>query len=205
MKKITLLFVWMITLPHLSFAHTFSPNASYQVCFTPGENCTEEIVTAIKQAEHSILVQAYNFTSLPIERALIGAHRRGVDVKIIFDKSQNDPHFKSPRYLRNAGIPILIDSQPAIAHNKVMIIDDQKVITGSFNFTRAAQTKNAENVLIITDPQLAQHYRKNWSFRANSSRINAIASLTPKNTELYDLLKKSAKLWEQVAHYFYLN
>jgi phospholipase D len=58
-----------------------------------------------------------------------------------------------------------IDYKPAIAHNKVIIIDNGSVITGSFNFTKAAQFKNAENVLIIHDKQLADIYKQNWLYR----------------------------------------
>ena len=55
-----------------------------------------------------------------------------------------------------------IDSAHAIAHNKVMIIDGETVITGSFNFTKAAEDKNAENLLVIRDKPLAEKYTKNW-------------------------------------------
>ncbi len=64
--------------------------------------------------------------------------------------------------MTNAGIPTFIDDKHAIAHNKVMIIDKAKVITGSFNFTKAAEEKNAENVLIIKDKALAKVYIENW-------------------------------------------
>ena len=61
--------------------------------------------------------------------------------------------------LVNAGIPVLIDAKHAIAHNKVMVIDDQTVITGSFNFTKAAEEHNAENLLVIRDKDLAEQVR----------------------------------------------
>jgi phosphatidylserine/phosphatidylglycerophosphate/cardiolipin synthase-like enzyme len=66
---------------------------------------------------------------------------------------------------------VLIDRRPGIAHNKVMIIDGQHVITGSFNFTESAQKKNAENVLLISnDPKLAQRYAENFSRLALHAR-----------------------------------
>ena len=55
-----------------------------------------------------------------------------------------------------------IDDKHAIAHNKVMVIDGHVVITGSFNFTKAAEESNAENLLVIDDVDLAQKYAKNW-------------------------------------------
>jgi len=62
----------------------------------------------------------------------------------------------------NAGIPTFIDDKHAIAHDKIMIIDRETVITGSFNFTKAAEEKNAENLLIIRNKDLAKTYLDNW-------------------------------------------
>jgi phosphatidylserine/phosphatidylglycerophosphate/cardiolipin synthase-like enzyme len=61
------------------------------------------------------------------------------------------------------GVPTYIDSTHAIAHNKIMVIDQETVITGSFNFTKAAEEKNAENILIIKSKELAQEYLDNWT------------------------------------------
>ena len=57
---------------------------------------------------------------------------------------------------------MLIDGKHAIAHNKIIIIDGQTVITGSFNFTNQAEDHNAENLLVIRDHGLAQRYLANW-------------------------------------------
>lgn len=141
------------------------------VCFTPGGACTQQIVDNINSANQSILVQAYSFTSQPIAQALLNAKRRGIDVKVILDKSQRKQKYSSSHFFTNNKIPVWIDTKPAIAHNKVMIIDDHIVITGSFNFTKAAQEKNAENLLIINDLELAKLYRKNWSSRQQLSEI----------------------------------
>jgi phosphatidylserine/phosphatidylglycerophosphate/cardiolipin synthase-like enzyme len=140
------------------------------VCFTPGTNCTERIVNAIGEAKTSILVQAYSFTSAPIAKALLDAHRRGVRVEVILDKSQRSEKYSAADFLANQGVPTMIDAEHAISHNKVMIIDNELVITGSFNFTKAAQKKNAENVLIIRDKALADQYSQNWQVHAQHSQ-----------------------------------
>ncbi len=170
MKKI--IFVVLLVLPLVCNADTFSPNAYYQVCFTPNTNCTAKIVRAIKKAKKSILVQAYSFTSQPIIKALASAKYRGINVKILLDKSLiiNRSQYYSPiPYFQDQNIWIRIDYLPVIAHNKVIIVDDNTVITGSFNFTRAAQKNNTENVLIINDSKLAQKYTDNWYERAKQS------------------------------------
>ena len=69
------------------------------------------------------------------------------------------------------GIPVRIDAKHAIAHNKVMIIDGETVITGSFNFTKAAEESNAENLLIIHDKKLAELYTKNWQGHERHSEV----------------------------------
>jgi len=108
------------------------------VCFTPGGNCTELIVNAVGGAKTSILVQAYSFTSAPIAKALLEAHKRGVQVQIILDASQRNQKYSSADFLANQGVPTMIDANHAISHHKVMVIDGETVITGSFNFTKAA-------------------------------------------------------------------
>lgn len=141
-----------------------------QVCFTPGQNCTKEIIDVIDAAKQSIFVQAYSFTSAPIAAHLVAAKKRGVKVNVILDKSQKTQRYSASRFLVNQHIPCWIDYKPAIAHNKIMIIDEKEVITGSFNFTKAAQNKNAENLVIIHDAQLANIYLKNWQRRRAVSR-----------------------------------
>lgn len=108
------------------------------------------------------MVQAYSFTSAPIAKAVVDAHKRGVQVKVILDKSQRTEKYSSADFVAYAGIPVSIDAKHKIAHNKVMIIDGSTVITGSFNFTKSAEEGNAENLLIIYDPDLAVKYTENW-------------------------------------------
>jgi phosphatidylserine/phosphatidylglycerophosphate/cardiolipin synthase-like enzyme len=176
LKKLFCGFFLFIAFPIISLAITKS--ASYpnniQVCFTPGENCTAEITDVIDAAKKSIFVQAYSFTSAPIAAHLIAAKKRGVNVNVILDKSQKTQKYSASHFLVNQHIPCWIDYKPAIAHNKIMIIDEKEVITGSFNFTKAAQNKNAENLLIIRDPALADIYMRNWQRRkAVSNYLNA--------------------------------
>ena len=140
--------------------------ADIAVCFTPEygttPSCTHEVVDALTGARQSVLVQAYNFTSAPIAKALVDAYRRGVEVKVILDRSNRTAHYSAATFLTHAGIPVWIDAQHAIAHNKVMIIDGNMVLTGSFNFTKAAEQQNAENLVSIHDAAFAEQYTANW-------------------------------------------
>jgi len=103
-------------------------------------------------------MQAYSFTSVPIAKALLTAHKRGMRVEVILDKSQLTEKYSSVTFLYNSGIPTRIDAAHAIAHNEVMIIDGETGITGSLTFTKAAEKQNAENLLIIRNRALAEMY-----------------------------------------------
>jgi phosphatidylserine/phosphatidylglycerophosphate/cardiolipin synthase-like enzyme len=134
-----------------------------KVYFSPHGGCTEAVVRAVHEARKQILVEAYSFTSEPIAVALIDAEKRGVDVEVILDKSQEQARGTEADLIAENGIPTYIDSAYRIAHDKVMIIDGSRVITGSFNFTKSAEDYNAENLLVISnDPPLADQYATSW-------------------------------------------
>src|SRR5215469_14816644 len=150
----------------LVFCAPYVLAAEIAVCFTPeygmAPSCTQEVVDALTSARKSVLVQAYSFTSAPIAKALLDAHRHGVEVKVILDRSNRTAHYSAATFLDHAGIPVWIDAQHAIAHNKIMIIDGNTILTGSFNFTKAAEQQNAENLVTIRDSALAEQYTANW-------------------------------------------
>ena len=147
-----------------------------QVYFSPHGGATEAVVAALDRATNSVRVQAYSFTSAPIAKALVEAHRRRVQVRVILDDSQRTEKYSEADFLSNQGVPTLIDPRHGIAHNKIMIIDDYLVVTGSFNFTKAAEEHNAENLLVINDPALAARYLENW--RAHEQHSEPYARTT---------------------------
>lgn len=158
---IALLLLLALVIPSFA-ADLILKDAPAQVYFSPKGSGQDAIVQAIGEAKSTILSQAYSFTSAPIAEALKKAHDRGVKVQAILDKSQRGEKYTGATYLKNSGIPVLIDAAHAIAHNKVMVLDDDVVVTGSFNFTKAAEERNAQNVLIVQDKGLARLYRENW-------------------------------------------
>ena len=131
---------FLVSLGHA--AETFSP-ASVAVYFSPNGGATEAVIRELNAAKTQVLVQAYSFASAPIVKALGEAHKRGVKILAVLDKSNETAKYSAATFLNNAGIPSLIDGQHAIAHSKVMVIDSATILTGSFNFTKAAEAKNA--------------------------------------------------------------
>jgi phosphatidylserine/phosphatidylglycerophosphate/cardiolipin synthase-like enzyme len=148
------------------------PSNHPKVCFSPEGHCASVILDQIGLAQRSIRVQAYSFTSRDIAEALIAAAQRGVDVAVIVDKSQTSERYSVLPLLNEAHLSVFIDYCCAIAHNKVLIIDENRLITGSYNFTKAAEAKNAENLLLLDDPILAKSYLANWDMhRAGAEKL----------------------------------
>ena len=141
-------------LASISLAEQFKATGTIDVYFSPRGGATEAIVKEINVAKNEILVQAYSFTSKPIAKALLEARKRGVKIEVVLDKSQRKEKYSSADFVVHAGIPTYIDAAHAIAHNKIIIIDRSTLITGSFNFTKAAEQNNAENLLIIKGNRL---------------------------------------------------
>ena len=124
-------------------------------------------------------------TSPQIKSALVAARKRGVQVSAIFDPSAIEQRNTMLGELNAGGVTVSIDGahRPGLAHNKVIVIDQTVVITGSFNFTKAAETRNAENLLIVRDPALAAAYARNFSNHlAHSSPLGAADIPAPKSS-----------------------
>ena len=159
-----LLIVFLLLSPLLQAAHPFfamrypfmAPDLIYDfpsfenprihLSLCPGKACTKEAVDRLNGAKRQVLVQAYNLTSAPIAKALVDAHKRGVDVQVILDKSQKSETYFSATFLANEGVPIYIDPVHEIAHEKFMVIDGKTIITfikseekrPFFNFIKSA-------------------------------------------------------------------
>jgi phosphatidylserine/phosphatidylglycerophosphate/cardiolipin synthase-like enzyme len=157
-------------------AETAQVDVAVRVVFSPQDDVAGQIVDAVRHSSRQVLVQAFSFTHDGIAQALIDAHRRGVEVKLIADREQTEKMDRGmvPR-IAAAGVPTWLDGEHQSAHNKIMVIDagtpTAVVITGSFNFTKAAQYKNAENVVFLSgNARLAEVYVANWQRHQAHSR-----------------------------------
>lgn len=163
MKHLTCSLILSLLLCGYSYAEEFNSTGTVDAYFSPRGGATEAIVKEINTAKSEILVQAYSFTSEPIAKAFVDAHKKGVKIEAVLDKSQRREKYSSADFVARAGIPTYIDDNHAIAHNKIMIIDRTTLITGSFNFTKAAEEKNAENLLVIKgNKPLVDRYIRNF-------------------------------------------
>jgi phosphatidylserine/phosphatidylglycerophosphate/cardiolipin synthase-like enzyme len=158
--------------------------------FSPRGGCQEAVVREVKKARREILVQAYSFTADPLTYALVEAKKRGVHVDVLLDRSNEVERYSDLHIFLEQGLAPLIDANHAIAHNKVMIIDQKVLITGSYNFTNQAEEENAENLLVITGhPELVRQYRQN--FLAHKGHSKPAQLKTPVETH-HAAAKKAA-------------
>jgi phosphatidylserine/phosphatidylglycerophosphate/cardiolipin synthase-like enzyme len=146
----------------------YPASGSVEIAFTPGDAVDNLIIAAIDRAQTEILVHAYTFTHRRIAQALIDARRRGVQVAVIADLEQARSVPQNVlAQLAGGGVQVWLDGNFAAAHNKVIVIDAGSpratTITGSYNFTLAAQRSNAENVIVLRNNEpVADAYRGNW-------------------------------------------
>ncbi|MGB7478852.1 MAG: phospholipase D family protein [Burkholderiaceae bacterium] len=159
----------------LCSAHAFEPlpppqpaRGTVQAAFAPWNDVESLIIDVIDGARRQVLVQAYLLTSKKMTQALIRAHRRGIDVRVLMDAEQTDKVPASQALaLTEGGVSVWLETGYQNAHNKVIVVDGTTaapvLVTGSYNYTWAAAHKNAENVLVLRDdPELAARYVANW-------------------------------------------
>lgn len=152
-----LLLALLLLLPLPSFG------CDMEVAFSPDRGATELVVRTIESAQKNVRVAAYSFTSKPIAVALLADSRRGVDVRVVVDKSQATARYTAATFLANEGVPVRVDYRYAIMHDKFIVVDDETVEEGSFNYTVAADRKNAENVVVLKEcPEVAERYAAEW-------------------------------------------
>lgn len=131
--------------------------------FSPKGGCTEAEAAFVLEARASIHLQAYGFTSPRIAEALCEAAKKpGVTVEVVLDRSNSTDKHSVMSQVQACGVHAWIDAKHQIAHNKVTIVDGTAVETGSFNYTQAAETGNAENCLVLHDADLAAQYEANF-------------------------------------------
>jgi phosphatidylserine/phosphatidylglycerophosphate/cardiolipin synthase-like enzyme len=178
-RLLKLVFVAACTVPN---AHAFDAareipaTGTIQYAFSPDGGAARLIVSAIDGARMQVLVQSYVFTHKDIARALIHARRRGVDIQVIADAEQaSRVEQQVLSLLKREGVGVWLDAQHSAAHNKVVLVDagaqEATLITGSYNFTFAAEQFNAENLLIFRgNAALTRAFFENWqTHRAHAS------------------------------------
>lgn len=144
--------------------------ADPQVYFSPQGGCQQAVISEISKSTQFIDIAMYYLTSRRIARALIEAKRRHVQIRVVLDKSQEYEKHSKSRYLLKNGIDIRFHLGAGLMHNKFAIIDGNRLVTGSFNWTATAENLNEENLLIIDNEALVKEYEKRFQHLIENSR-----------------------------------
>ncbi|MGC2203386.1 MAG: phospholipase D-like domain-containing protein [Stellaceae bacterium] len=156
------MFLFAIAVPGIAAA---APSATIETCFAPEDDCAALAVRAIDRAKREILVGAYGLTTgAGIVEALLRARGRGVEVKLIADKTTPCGRYSGIDPLAKAGVPVWIDHSARIAHAKTMVIDGVVTLNGSYNWTRGAAA-NSEDLNLVSSPAVAAAYAAHWRDR----------------------------------------
>jgi phosphatidylserine/phosphatidylglycerophosphate/cardiolipin synthase-like enzyme len=147
------------------------------VYFSPETDLGALVVERIGKATTSMHVQAYSLSSAAIADALIAAHNRGVEVRVVIDADRAGEDDSEAKRLANAGVATFGDAKESKAHSKIMLIDGHTVVTGSFNFAEASEKGKgtADNLLLIEDAgEVMAAYEANFAKHLeHSKRIKA--------------------------------
>jgi phosphatidylserine/phosphatidylglycerophosphate/cardiolipin synthase-like enzyme len=129
-----------------------------EILFSPDDGVAARVLSQVRQAEETIEVMAYAFTSDALADLLIEKAQSGVEVRVVMEGGQASASGSEAERLAQADLGFRLESSPALMHHKVIIIDARTVLTGSYNFTRSAETRNDEAMLMIHDSAVAQSY-----------------------------------------------
>ncbi len=138
-------------------------NVAVEVYFAPEDHPLPHLMPLLEGAQKSIYFMAFNFTDDDLSRLLVAKARQGVKVAGVFDEQQaHTSKGNEYEYLKAAGLAVFLDANPYAMHHKVFIVDEETVVFGSYNFTRSAETRNDENMLIVFDPLLASQFMQEF-------------------------------------------
>ncbi len=133
------------------------------VVFTSEDAALEQaIIPIVNFAQSSVRFLAFSFTDFPLANAMIERAKNGVSVAGVYENVGSDTDASEFDTLACAGIPVRRDGNPSFMHNKVIIVDERFVITGSLNFSTSAEESNDENVIILDNPEIASLYMQEF-------------------------------------------
>lgn len=157
-KFIFLILILLILSSSFLFANDITAT-DIKVLFSPEDECGREILGKINSAKKSIELAIYHFTSRALSRALVMAAKRGVIVRVFLDSENAHEYYSKANFLKKNGVLVKLEKGEGLMHNKFCIIDDELVISGSYNWTTSADLKNDENVIFINSKEVARIYR----------------------------------------------
>lgn len=136
-----------------------------EIYFAPEDDVLNAINSKINNARSSIHFMTFAFTEASVRDAMLARSNAGVEIQGIFERVGSGTEYSALTPLFCAGLQVRQDGNPFVLHHKVIIVDREIVITGSFNFSQNATRSNDENLVIIQDADLAAQYLNEYSRR----------------------------------------
>jgi phosphatidylserine/phosphatidylglycerophosphate/cardiolipin synthase-like enzyme len=136
-----------------------------QALFAPEDEVMAQLIPIIQEAQSNIRFMAFSFTHDDLEAAMLARYEAGVDLRGIFETRASETEYSAMPSMYCAGVPVRQDGNPGTFHHKVIVIDDEIVITGSLNFSANADDSNDENVIIIANTDIARMYLQEFERR----------------------------------------
>jgi mitochondrial cardiolipin hydrolase len=140
------------------FSRSKSKPTLSQACFSPGDACLKAILSGIHSVRFSLNICVFTISDDRITQAILQAHRRGIAVRILTDNEKRFDKGSDIQDLLAAGIPVRVDETPNHMHHKFAILDNQTLLTGSYNWTRSAARYNHENMILTDQKNLVQDF-----------------------------------------------
>ncbi|NQT39451.1 MAG: hypothetical protein HQ581_18285 [Planctomycetes bacterium] len=129
-----------------------------EALFGPGDACPQRIVHLLGRATRKIDICVFTITDDRIADAIAEAHRNDVAVRIISDNDKAEDRGSDIDRLRRRGIAVRVDRSEYHMHHKFALFDDDTLLTGSYNWTRSAADRNAENFIVTHDRRLTRAF-----------------------------------------------
>ena len=134
-----------------------------RVSFSPGDDCLNDIIDLMQSADQYLDICVFTISDNRISEEILKAHNRGIEIRIISDNEKMNDDGSDIKFLASAGINIKIDHSPNHMHHKYMIVDEIKVLTGSYNWTKSAAVYNQENIVITDSDEIVSGFIDNFS------------------------------------------
>jgi phosphatidylserine/phosphatidylglycerophosphate/cardiolipin synthase-like enzyme len=136
-----------------------------QVLFAAEDEAISNLIPLVESAQSSIRFMAFSFTHDELGETVLARAKAGVDVKGIFEERGSETKSSEMSLLHCNGAAVRQDGNRGALHHKVFVIDNETVVTGSLNFSENADSSNDENVVIVTNPDIAARYLAEFELR----------------------------------------
>ena len=137
-------------------------NSDARAFFTPEDNCPSVISQLIGRARKTLDICVFTITDNRVSESIKDAKANGISVRILTDNDKSNDLGSDIAALKEAGIPVRMDTTPHHMHHKFAIFDRKLLLNGSYNWTRSASEKNQENIVLNDDPDLIRAFQQRF-------------------------------------------